>query len=60
MSPAAILAIIQAVKGLITIFGPDARSLVATLIAEHRDPTPDEITALQAARHAAADRIREA
>lgn len=60
MNAAAILAIVQAVNGLITIFGPTSRSFLATLIAENRDPTADEISALQAVRHAAADRIREA
>lgn len=60
MNEQVILAMVQALNGLLTIFGPHARSLVATMVAEHRDPTLEEIQVLQAARHAAADRIREA
>jgi hypothetical protein len=60
MNEQVVLGILQAMNAALTLFGPQARSLVATMIAEHRDPTLDEIKALQAARHAATARIREA
>jgi|APTNR8051073442_1049403.scaffolds.fasta_scaffold04346_6 hypothetical protein len=60
MNEQVVLGILQALNAALTVFGPQARSLVAQMVAEHRDPTLDEIQSLQAARHATADRIREA